>query len=207
MKAGVTFECLDQSLWNLVCISWHVGPPQRRTSQIPPISLCVCTCIPPIVARQRLGKILSLLNIATKRLGKHVLAAKSGHKNIRIVVRVYLWACLCIPLSLFWKNSAKGYRGNEELLEASFLCGEHLIKRKQMISSSENLFVVVLFGMSFYNIYYASHIFDWDISTHVFSIKRAHFLMLIVFNSVKSLIKLTDFLILKETRCYVPWES
>jgi hypothetical protein len=27
----LTFECLNQSLWNLVCISWHLSPSQRRT--------------------------------------------------------------------------------------------------------------------------------------------------------------------------------
>jgi hypothetical protein len=52
----INFEFQKQSLWNLVCISWHLSPSQRRTSKIPPISLCVCICIPLIVARQRLGK-------------------------------------------------------------------------------------------------------------------------------------------------------
>jgi hypothetical protein len=30
----------------LVCISWRLSRSQRRTSKIPPISLCVCVCIP-----------------------------------------------------------------------------------------------------------------------------------------------------------------
>jgi hypothetical protein len=30
-----TFECLNQSLWNLVCISYHLRPSQRRTKWIP----------------------------------------------------------------------------------------------------------------------------------------------------------------------------
>jgi hypothetical protein len=38
-----TFECLNQSLWNLVCISCYLSPSQRHI--IPPISLCVCMCI------------------------------------------------------------------------------------------------------------------------------------------------------------------
>jgi hypothetical protein len=42
----LTFECLNQSLWNLILISWHLSPSQRSTSWIPPISLCVCMCIP-----------------------------------------------------------------------------------------------------------------------------------------------------------------
>jgi hypothetical protein len=28
----LTFECLNQSKWNLVCITWHLIPYQRRTS-------------------------------------------------------------------------------------------------------------------------------------------------------------------------------
>jgi hypothetical protein len=31
-------------------------PILTATSQIPPISLCVCMCIPPVVDRQQLGK-------------------------------------------------------------------------------------------------------------------------------------------------------
>jgi hypothetical protein len=43
----------------------------------------VCMCLPPIADRQQLGK--------------HVPAATKTHKN-RIVGRVCLWVCLCIPL-------------------------------------------------------------------------------------------------------------
>jgi hypothetical protein len=51
-----TFEWLKQFLRNLICISWHLNPSQRRTSWNPPISLCVYMCTSPIVARQRLSK-------------------------------------------------------------------------------------------------------------------------------------------------------
>jgi hypothetical protein len=27
----LTFECLNQSLWNLICISWHLSPSQQHT--------------------------------------------------------------------------------------------------------------------------------------------------------------------------------
>jgi hypothetical protein len=40
----LTFERLNQSLWNLVCTSCHLSPLQRRTTEILPISLCVCMC-------------------------------------------------------------------------------------------------------------------------------------------------------------------
>jgi hypothetical protein len=41
----LAFECLNQTSSNVVCISWHVSPPQRRTSEMPPINLCVCTLL------------------------------------------------------------------------------------------------------------------------------------------------------------------
>jgi hypothetical protein len=48
-------EWMDPSLWNLVCISRHLSPSQRRTSWFPPISLFLYV-YPPFVARQHLGK-------------------------------------------------------------------------------------------------------------------------------------------------------
>jgi hypothetical protein len=51
----LTLEFLNQSIWNLVCISWHMNPSQRRTTQIPLISLYVPKYNAPIIARQRLG--------------------------------------------------------------------------------------------------------------------------------------------------------
>jgi hypothetical protein len=32
-------------LWNVVCIKWQLSPSQRRTSQIPPISVCLRLCV------------------------------------------------------------------------------------------------------------------------------------------------------------------
>jgi hypothetical protein len=100
-----TFECLNQSLWNLVCVSWHLSPSQRLTSYTPAISLCVCLCIPPVVA--------------TQRLGKHVLAAANRGYNRRIVgsvifcaVRVLwkesLWICVSV-VSLLGNNLIKTF--------------------------------------------------------------------------------------------------
>jgi hypothetical protein len=62
---------------------------------MPSISLCVCirVCIPPIVAGQRLGST--------------VPAVTNTLNNRRIVGRVCLWVCLCIPLSLLGNNSVK----------------------------------------------------------------------------------------------------
>jgi hypothetical protein len=70
----LTFECLNQSLLNLVTISRHLSPSQRPNKNIHPISLCVCMCIPlsllnngsvkiPTVVRQRLSiKVTAVTN-------------------------------------------------------------------------------------------------------------------------------------------------
>jgi hypothetical protein len=50
-----TFECQNQSLWNLVCISWHLSPSQRHTFFNPYQSVCL-HMYPLAVPRQRLGK-------------------------------------------------------------------------------------------------------------------------------------------------------
>jgi hypothetical protein len=52
-------------------------------------------CIPPFIARQRLSK--------------HVPTATNMRNNRRIVGRVCLWVCLCIPLSLLGNNSVKAF--------------------------------------------------------------------------------------------------
>jgi hypothetical protein len=55
-------------------ISWQLSSSQRLTSYIPTITLCVCICVPPIVARQRLGKhIPATTNKGNNRWKCHVL--------------------------------------------------------------------------------------------------------------------------------------
>jgi hypothetical protein len=49
------FEFLNQSLWNVVCISWHLSPSQKLLREFIPLA-CVSVCVSATVARQRLGK-------------------------------------------------------------------------------------------------------------------------------------------------------
>jgi hypothetical protein len=57
--------------------------------------LCVCLCIPPIVARERLGK--NPLIVARQRLGRNVTAVTNTHsKNRRIVGRVVFNVALVV---------------------------------------------------------------------------------------------------------------
>jgi hypothetical protein len=41
-----TSECMNPSLWNLLCVSWHLSPSQWCTSWISHNSLSVCMWIP-----------------------------------------------------------------------------------------------------------------------------------------------------------------
>jgi hypothetical protein len=60
-----------------------------------PISLCVCMCIPHVVA--------------TQRPGKDVPAAKNTRNNTRRKIVRSVFLDLCIPLPLLGKNSAKTF--------------------------------------------------------------------------------------------------
>jgi hypothetical protein len=50
-----TLECVNQPSWNLVCISRHLSPHQRRSTWMLPTNLCLYV-YPLIVATQRLAK-------------------------------------------------------------------------------------------------------------------------------------------------------
>jgi hypothetical protein len=97
---------MSEPIFMTVCISWHLSPFQWRASWIRPISVCVCMCISPMGARQRLGT--------------HVLAATNTRYNRRIVGGVIFykfrdvskdspWVCLCIPLSLLFDGSVNTF--------------------------------------------------------------------------------------------------
>jgi hypothetical protein len=94
----ITFECLNQSLWNLVCISWQLSPSQRRTSKIPFINQCVCVTL---LLLQSYGSVKCIPDFgARERLGKHVPAAMNTRKNRRIVGRVIFMRSISYPGSL-----------------------------------------------------------------------------------------------------------
>jgi hypothetical protein len=85
-------------------MSWHLSPSQWHTSWIPPIRLCVCMCIPLLVAR--------------KWLGRHVLTATNTCKIEKLLETFCIWSvsyqgrvwvCLCIPLSLLGNGSVNTF--------------------------------------------------------------------------------------------------
>jgi hypothetical protein len=73
-----TFECLNQSLLNLACMSWHLSPFQRRTSEISPINLCAYMCNP--------------LPLLGNGWAKFYRGHKYTRNNKRIVGRVVFYA-------------------------------------------------------------------------------------------------------------------
>jgi hypothetical protein len=56
---------------------------------------------------QSVSVIIPLLSFAKQRLGKHFPAATNVRNYRRIVGHIYLWVCLCIPLSLLGNISVK----------------------------------------------------------------------------------------------------
>jgi hypothetical protein len=70
-----TFECLNQSLWNLVRVSCHLSLSQLCTSHIPPVSLCVCMWIP----------LSLLLNLSVKTLPRQQNTCNNGRIAGRFV--------------------------------------------------------------------------------------------------------------------------
>jgi hypothetical protein len=78
MKVGMYIMALE-----LISTTYFINPSHQS----------VCLYVYPFVAR--------------RPPGKPVPAAKNTRNNIRIVRRVFLWVCLCIPLSLLGSNVLK----------------------------------------------------------------------------------------------------
>jgi hypothetical protein len=87
------FECLTQSLWNLVFhVTWvHLSGVLYKS--LSPV--CVAACASPhIVTRQRLGRHVPL---AANRCNNRRIVGGVVFYTIRVVSREGLWVCLCIP--------------------------------------------------------------------------------------------------------------
>jgi hypothetical protein len=75
-----------------------------------------CNCIPPVVARQRLGKhVPASMNICNnKRITERVILYA-----IRVLSKESLWVCVA-SYRCYVTTRQRRSRGNEELLAASF---------------------------------------------------------------------------------------
>jgi hypothetical protein len=65
-------------------------------------SVCLCVFLLSLLGNGSVNCISHF--IARQRLGNHVRATMNRRSNRRIVDRVCLWVCLCIPLSLLGNN-------------------------------------------------------------------------------------------------------
>jgi hypothetical protein len=95
---------------------------------INPFRLCVCMCITPSAARQRLGKhVLEATNTCNNRkVVDHVVFCV-----VRVASKDSLWVCLCIPLSLLGNGSCKHVpAAMKNCWRRRFLCGPCYIKTK-----------------------------------------------------------------------------
>jgi hypothetical protein len=83
-------------------------------------SVCLHTCIPPFIARQRLSR--------------HVSAATNTRNNRRIVGRVCLWVCLyTIPLSLLGDNSVKTFLRQRRIAEGVVFCAVRVVSKESRL--------------------------------------------------------------------------
>jgi hypothetical protein len=113
----LTFECLNQYLWNLVFISWQLsrfstayfGNPSHQSVYL--LGKGSVTCIPPVIARQWLAK--------------HVPSTTNTH-NRRIIGRV----CLCIPLSLVGKNFVRTLPRQRRIVGGVVFCAAHVVSKE-----------------------------------------------------------------------------
>jgi hypothetical protein len=80
-----TFNCLNQSLWNLLCA--HLNGVLYKS--LPPVCVSVCVSLLLLLGK---GSVKCIHNFsARQRLGKHVPAATNARDNKRIVGRVIFY--------------------------------------------------------------------------------------------------------------------
>jgi hypothetical protein len=106
---AINFWTPEQSLWNWVCTTYHdtwahLNVVLRKS--LP--SVCVSMCIPPIVARQRLSKSVSLLSL----LGNgsvNTFPWQRIHPTIEELLDACVRGSLCITLSLLGNSAVKAF--------------------------------------------------------------------------------------------------
>jgi hypothetical protein len=99
-----------------------------RHKSLPSFSVSVCVsllfmldkgsvkCTPPFVVKQRLCK--------------HVPVAKNTRNSGRIVGRVCLWVCLCIPLPLLGNNSVNTFPRQRKIVGGVVSYAVHVVCEK-----------------------------------------------------------------------------
>jgi hypothetical protein len=136
-----TVECLNQSLWNLVCINIYHGNWAHLNWNHSDQSVCVYVCV-SLLSLQCNGSVKCIpLFGARRRLGKHVPAAMNARNNRRINGRVIfyairvlwkesLWVCLCIPLSLLNNNYVRTFLRQRIIVGEVVFFGIRVVSKK-----------------------------------------------------------------------------
>jgi hypothetical protein len=96
----------------------------------------VCLHMYPYYCWQSYGSVKCILPfIARQRLGKHVPSSTNTRNNRIIVGRVWLWVCLCTPLSLLCNNWVKTFSRQRRIVGGVVFYA---------ISSSQNFLFLLL---------------------------------------------------------------
>jgi hypothetical protein len=119
----------------LARMTWHLSPSQRRSSQNPPISLCVSMCI---IARQRFGRHVPAATNTNVRIEELLEAPFS----IRFVYRRFSGSIY--PPIVVRQQLAKYFPAIMDCWY-HFLCSPCSIKGKYAICSSQNFLLLTQF--------------------------------------------------------------
>jgi hypothetical protein len=102
-------------------------------------SVCVCMCIDPVVAKQRLGRHVSATTNTRHSTSKRIVWPVIFYA-VRVLLKESLWVCLCIPLSLLGKTLGNNVAAaTKNCWRCRFLRGPWRIDGKWAISSSWNV--------------------------------------------------------------------
>jgi hypothetical protein len=145
--ASVSFECLKQSLWILVCMSciWaHLnGVLMGRIYESLPL-VCVSVCVSFLWLLGKGSVIYIPPFIAGQRIGKHVPAATNTHSSRKIVRLLYLRVCACILLSLLGNTSVKTFPRQRRIVGGFVFCAGPVVSKK--VGSYPQKFFLILWA-------------------------------------------------------------
>jgi hypothetical protein len=123
-----TFECLNQTLRNLVCLSWHLSPSKRRTSQMSPISLRVCMCM--LLSNGRYKRYAVNEYTCNNRIIFLLWIVRIVFYAGRVLSKDSLWVCLCIPLSLLSNGSVNTFPRQQGIAGGVFFYAVYVVSKE-----------------------------------------------------------------------------
>jgi hypothetical protein len=116
----ISFECLNRTFMKLG-VSWNLSP----SYFLNPSHHSVCICIPPIVAKQRLGKHVP---VTTKTRNNRRIVELVIFCEVRVSSKETLW--VCPPIVARQQLDKDLPAATKNCWRRRFLCGSCRIKRK-----------------------------------------------------------------------------